>query len=77
MMTMATTMRARGQRKVAMRNVAAMDKLLHMPFTAKALSERSGNREAMRAGTKHLKIHFRTEIPMKTSRISLNLNFLL
>jgi hypothetical protein len=40
MMKMATTMRASGQRKVAMRNVVAIDKLLHMPFTAKALSER-------------------------------------
>ena len=48
-MAMATCMRVRGQRKVAMRKVAAMDRLLHIPFTANAESAVVGNMVAIRA----------------------------
>ena len=48
-MAMATWMRVSGQRKVAMRKVAAMERLLHIPFTANAESAVTGNMVAIRA----------------------------
>ena len=48
-MAMATWMRVSGQRKVAMRKVAAMERLLHIPFTANAESAVTGNMVAISA----------------------------